>query len=43
LVPAEIPKTDVLRGVVVSVVLVAAFQTLDVLTLAVVRVRKSTV
>ena len=32
--PAEIPKTDILRGVVMSVVLVAALQTLELLAVA---------
>ena len=42
LVPAEIPQSNVLRRVVIRVILVTAFQTLKLLTLAVVRVCEPT-
>jgi hypothetical protein len=43
LVTAEIPQSDVLGGVVVGVILVAAFQTFEILAVAVVRVGEPTV
>jgi hypothetical protein len=43
LVTAEIPQAYIFRRVVVGVVLVAAFQTLEALAVAIVRVREPTV
>ena len=43
MVPAEIPQSNILRRVVVGVVLVAAFQTLERVTVTVAWMRESTV